>query len=50
MMIAPIGPTKSHAGVMTTSPAIAPDTAPSIDVLPGSSMLSAQLVPVSCRL
>src|SRR5690349_7717544 len=32
--IEPIGPTKPHAGVITTSPAIAPDTAPSIDGLP----------------
>src|SRR5215210_1962787 len=31
---APIGPTKPHAGVIATSPAIAPDAAPSIEGLP----------------
>src|SRR5690349_9654261 len=34
MTIAPTGPTKPHAGVIATSPATAPEAAPSIDGLP----------------
>ena len=34
MMIAPIGPTKPHAGVIATKPATAPDAAPNIEGLP----------------
>ncbi len=34
MISAPIGPTKPQAGVIATSPATAPDAAPSIDGLP----------------
>jgi hypothetical protein len=34
MMMAPIGPTRPQAGVITTRPAMAPDTAPSMEGLP----------------